>query len=126
MTKDDLDRIRQDYYAGIVRREDTFSSWLALEQAWAERDGALAELQRMKNRPCEQEFSRLDRMWNSLVAEREALKAKVEELVEKGGSNLTLSIIPSPEAIRHEIVLSVVKTGGRLLVGLVAIHELRP
>ena len=50
------------------------------DQVLLERDELRAELVRMKARPCESEFSRLDGMWQGLVKERDALKAEVAEL----------------------------------------------
>ena len=51
-----------------------------LRKCEQERDALKAELGRMKSRPCESEFSRLDGMWQDLVKERDALTARVREL----------------------------------------------
>ena len=46
--------------------------------ACEERDALKAELGRMKSRPCESEFSRLDGMWQDLVKERDELRTELQ------------------------------------------------
>lgn len=54
-----------------------------LNRVRAERDAAVAELARMKARPAEAEFSRLDVMWQELVRERDAARSEAEQLQER-------------------------------------------
>ena len=45
MTKDRLERIKVDWYSSVERRDHIRELWLALEQAWAERDEAKKKLE---------------------------------------------------------------------------------
>ncbi len=50
-----------------------------LEYAENERDKALVELKRMKERPAEAEYARLDTMWQQLVQERDHAMQLLQE-----------------------------------------------
>ena len=45
MTPERLKRIKFDWYAGVARFDHIRELWLALEQAWAERDEAKKKLE---------------------------------------------------------------------------------
>ena len=64
---------------------ETLRALLAEARAEAERDAALAELKRMKERPVEAEFMRLDEKWQRLVVERDDAVFALRKLREAVG-----------------------------------------
>lgn len=100
MTKDRLEQIKRVWYASVERRDHILELWLALEQAWAERDRLGVELREVRIELEQVEAERDEavkegRRLTSLLEQAETgresykaevvtLKAKIAELQEFG------------------------------------------
>jgi hypothetical protein len=75
----ELEQERRNVQAALFQRDVSEETWKQAE----------AEVARMKTRPVEAEYARLDSMWQSLVVERDEAKREVMRLrAENSGSNL--------------------------------------
>lgn len=83
ITKEDLDRIKLNYYSGIVRREDGWLMITAIDQVWAELEALKAKVGKL-----EAEYADAKTMRRQ-IPERKTTWGVIENITADGLKKLT-------------------------------------
>ena len=140
LTREELDRIKLNYYSGFVKLEDAYLLMGALEAAWKERDDTHADrialacqlTQAIRDRDELKETVKvLSERLADMAVERDEFEGRLNDIysVMKLGvasPRQTITLATHDDALRYSAELSIKKEGSKLTASLVALHELRP